>query len=148
MNTVGFWSRFQIYFVWGLEAWMLPQVLIVGLALLVSVVAALLAQPQIKTRWRRSHWLVFTQLLFYPLIVAVGAAFPAGTSVAPGGAHSVPLGERLLDMLTFAPLITGSYWVHRMRGLRWLAGSLVLLQEVVLYGALFVAGMSLSGDWL
>jgi hypothetical protein len=35
-----------------------------------------------------------------------------------------------------------------MKGLRWLAVSLVILQETLIWGALFVAGMLVSGDWI
>jgi hypothetical protein len=35
-----------------------------------------------------------------------------------------------------------------MKGFRWFAGSLMALMEVPVLGALFVAGMSVTGDWL
>jgi len=35
-----------------------------------------------------------------------------------------------------------------MKGLRWLSGSVLLLQEVMLMAGGFIAGMSVSGDWI
>jgi hypothetical protein len=42
----------------------------------------------------------------------------------------------------------GAFWVYKMKGLRWFAVSLVGLLEVIILSASFVAGMSVSGDWL
>jgi hypothetical protein len=35
-----------------------------------------------------------------------------------------------------------------MKGFRWYATSLMALMELPIIGALFVAGMSVTGDWL
>jgi hypothetical protein len=35
-----------------------------------------------------------------------------------------------------------------MKGFRWYAASLMAMAQLITYGALFVAGMSISGDWL
>ena len=35
-----------------------------------------------------------------------------------------------------------------MKGFRWFAASLMALVEVITFAAIFVAGMSISGDWL
>jgi hypothetical protein len=35
-----------------------------------------------------------------------------------------------------------------MKGFRWFAVSLVTVLEMILFGAFFVAGMAVSGDWL
>jgi hypothetical protein len=97
--------------------------------------------------WRSSYWLVFTQLLFYPLAIVVGVAFRVDTS-GPRSPHPDPLGERLLSAMVVASLVTAALWIYRMKGIRWLAGSLVLLQEIVLFGAFLVTRMSVTGDWI
>lgn len=99
-----------------------------------------------KGNWRTSYWLIFTQMLFFPAMVAVGVLFPA-MSVRPDLKENV-IGHRLLDGLFYLSLATSAFWVWRMRGLRWVAASLLLLQQVLLIAARFVAGMSVSGDWL
>jgi hypothetical protein len=73
--------------------------------------------------------------------------FPAASSVRPDLKQNV-MGHRLLDGLFYLSVATSAFWVWRMRGLRWLAVSLLVLQQVILIGAGFVAGMSVSGDWL
>jgi len=35
-----------------------------------------------------------------------------------------------------------------MKGIRWLAFCVLAIQEVFVFGAMFMAGMSISGDWL
>lgn len=79
-------------------------------------------------------------------MVAIGVLFP----VAGSWPHSQEnaTGKRLLDSLFYLSLATGAFWFWRMKGLRWLSASLLLLQQVILVGAGFVAGMSVSGDWL
>jgi len=86
-------------------------------------------------------------MLFFPAKVAVGVLFPAVSAVRPHLKENV-FGHRLLDALFYLSLAMSAFWVWRMRGLRWFAASLLLLQQVVLIGAGFVAGMSVSGDWL
>jgi len=146
VNAVEFWGTFHTFFLWGLEAWVVPPIQIIGLLSLGSLAVCILRPSNIRTHWRASYWFVFTQLLFYPLIIAVGAAFQAHTAARPFRPN--PLGEYLLDALTVTSVLTACFWVWRMRELRWLAGSLVVLQEAILFGAMFIAGMSVTGDWL
>jgi hypothetical protein len=89
-----------------------------------------------------------TQLLFYPLAIVIGAAFQASIHPRTEPLQPNRLGEHLLDALTIASLVPAALWVYSMKGLRWLAVRLVILQETVIWGALFVAGMSVSGDWI
>lgn len=91
---------------------------------------------------------MLTQLLFYPLAVAIGAAFQANIHPPSEPMQPNRLGEHLLDVLTIALLIAGAFWVYDRKGLRWLAVSLVIVQEAVIWGAFFAAGTSVSGDWL
>jgi hypothetical protein len=146
--TGTFWTRFQTQFAWGLDFWRIPPLLVVAIICLVGVAICLFRPSHIRANWRRSFWLVSTQLLFYPLAIAIGAAFQANIRPPAGGVQPNRLGEHLLDALTIASLIVGAFWVYYMKGLRWLGLSLVILQETVIWGAFFVAGMSVSGDWL
>jgi len=59
--------------------------------------------------------------------------------------------ERALHLetaLAAASAVLSIYWVIRMKGYRWYATSLSLLQLLLLAGANLVAGMSLTGRWL
>lgn len=148
MNTSNFSENFHELFVWSVQFLGVPPVLIMAIISFVGVVVAFVRQqPFEKQLWRSCYWLIFTQLLFFPALVAVGVLFPAVSSVRPNLKENV-LGHRLLDGLFYLSIATSAFWIWRMRGLRWLAASLVLLQQVILVGAGFVAGMSVSGDWL
>lgn len=147
MNSAHFLQDFQRLSLWSVQILGVPPVLLMTGASIVSVVAAFLRQQPFRARlWRTSHWLIFTQLLFFPAIIAVGVLFPAASSW-PHPQENVA-GERLLDSLFYVSLATSAFWLWRMKGLRWLSGSLLVLQQVILIGAGFVAGMSVSGEWL
>ena len=147
MNTAHFFANFQRLFVWSIEAFALPPLMLAAGASAVSLIAAFVRQQPFRTGlWRRSYWLIFTQLIFFPAIVAVGVLFPAVSGwPQPKGNQT---GNRLLDALFLLSLATGGLWLYRMKRLRWLAASLLALQEVVLFGAGFIAGMNVSGEWL
>ena len=57
-------------------------------------------------------------------------------------------GSIFSDGLFYLSLVTSAFWLWRMKGLRWRSASLLVLQQVVLVAAGFIAGMSVSGDWL
>jgi len=125
----------------------LPRLALVEAICAVSAIWAFLRhRPFQRGTWRSSYWLIFTQLFFFPATVAVGALFPA-VGVRPYAQENL-MGKRLLDVLFYLSLVTAAIWLYRMKGLRWLSASLLALQEVLLIGAGFIAGMSVSGDWI
>jgi hypothetical protein len=147
MNASHLSENFQRLFLWSLQFLGVPPVLLLAAVCFVGVVVAFVRQQPFRRQlWRTSYWLIFTQMLFSPAMVAVGVLFPA-VGVRPDLKENV-MGHRLLDGLFYLSLATSAFWVWRMRGLRWVAASLLLLQQVMLIGAGFVAGMSVSGDWL
>ncbi|HTZ74914.1 MAG TPA: hypothetical protein VMB47_13410 [Candidatus Aquilonibacter sp.] len=93
----------------------------------------------------------------YPIAIVQFFAFPVTLAVAvvgavdwqqphfPGPNHRALLTE---DALLLFSLALGSYWTWKMKGVRWFAISLVLLQLWLLAAANFIAGMSLTGTWL
>ncbi len=146
--TGNFWTKFQTLFAWGLDFWRIPPLLVMAVICLAGVAICLFRPSRVRANWRRSYWLVSIQLLFYPLAIAIGSAFQAKVHPPTEPLNPNRLGEHLLDALTIASLIGAVFWVYYMKGLRWLAVSLVILQETIICGALFVAGMSVSGDWI
>jgi len=149
MNEGHFWKTFQTFSVWGIEAWTLPPILIAGLvALVIIFVFYLFRRRQVGLHWRPVYWFVFTQLLFYPLIIGVAAGFQGVLRGPEQNPRTNPFGDHLLQTLLYASLVTGSFWIYRMKGLRWLALGLVVFQETILCGGLFIAGMAVSGDWI
>jgi len=95
--------------------------------------------------WRRSYWFVFTQLLFFPVVISLGVLYPAS---GPSFYTKVSTATRVTDVLSWMSVALAAFWVYRMKGFRWFACSLVVLLEVILLGAFVVSGMALSGDWL
>jgi hypothetical protein len=130
----------------SLQVLMFPQIMALLLFFVLGLVITIMRyHPLSSEKWHGRYWLVFTQLLFFPATVAVGVLFPAST---PPNPHANVIGERWLDALWYGSLATSCFWVFRMKGLRWFAASLVGLLEVFVLSAGFVAGMTVSGDWL
>lgn len=150
MNEGHFWQAFQTFFVWGIEAWVIPSpALVVGLLSLSIIIAVYsFRRRHIRALWHPAYWLVFTQLLFYPLIIGVAAGFQGVLRGPDQNPHANPTGDHLLNVLLYTSLATACFWIYLMKGLRWLALGLVVFEETILYGALFIAGMAVSGDWI
>ena len=147
MNTAHFWEDFHRLFLWSVQFLGVPPVILMTAICIVGVVVSFAREQPFSTRlWRPWYWLIFTQLLFFPATVACGVLFPA-VSGWPHPKENV-IGHRLLDGLFYSSLATSAFWLWRMRGLRWLSASLLVLQQVILVGAGFVASMSVSGEWL
>jgi len=119
------------------------MLLAISICVVGVIVSFIREQPFRRGLWRRWHWLIFSQMLFFPALVAVGVLLSAPS----GPPHSQVnlLGERVLDGLFYLSLATGIFWRWRMKGMQWLVTSLLLVQQVILVGAGIVA---VSGDWL
>ena len=149
MNPYGesFWQTFERLSLWSLDALLLPRPL--GALVICStifVVAFAWQIPVEKGIWRRSYWLVFTQLLFFPATIMVGVLFHAGGAM-PKPVPNVT-GRWFLQALWYLSLGMACFWVYQMKRVRWVAASLVALQEILILCAGFISGMSISGDWL
>ncbi|HEY7405488.1 MAG TPA: hypothetical protein VIB39_18320 [Candidatus Angelobacter sp.] len=118
-----------------------PPVLICATVFGIIAACASFKQRPLETQlWRRSYWLVFTQLLFYPAIIGMAVRGPSQ--------QASPLASLFSNILFLTSLGLAMFWIWRMKGLRLLAISLVGLQQLLLLGALLMAGMAISGDWL
>ena len=150
MNAAHFWQYFQWLFVQGLGIVALPKFGVAAVLLAAGLVAALVVQnPFGKGRWKSSYWFVLTQCLFYPAVIAVGVIFAAGPRRPFDPLPKVPpVADMAMDTLTVLSLALGIFWIYRLKGLRWITFCFVALQLLFLCGALFVAGMSITGDWI
>lgn len=149
MTLSHFAERFWTYSVWSLEfLFVIPPILIILLLAIVSLAVACQKQrPFQNPLWNNSYWLVLTQLLFFPIVISIGVLYPAGgPSFLRSSPHS--LANSTCDFLGWLSLAMAGFWVYRMKGFRWFAVSLVTVLEMILFGAFFVAGMAVSGDWL
>jgi hypothetical protein len=147
MGASQFFQSFQRLSLWSFEALLTPPMVVAMTICGVSLALAFGWQLPFRRKvWRASYWLVFTQLLFFPAIIAVGVLLPAG-GVMPNPVPNV-VGRWCLDGLSYLSLALGCLWVYRMKKLRWFAISLVAVREILILCAGFMAGMSVSGDWL
>jgi hypothetical protein len=147
MNGGSTWRQFVIYSKWSIEALIIPPVLILLIPLIVSIGLAIARQrPWRSDAWHWSYWLALTQLIYFPATIAIGVLFPA-IAGWPSPQSNIA-GERWLNCIFYGSLATGVYWIYRMKEMRWFAASLISLQQLVLSCAAFIAGMSVSGQWL
>jgi hypothetical protein len=82
----------------------------------------------------------------FPCIISVGVLYPSATSwpnPKPNG-----IGDLWLNVLFCGSVGMGAFWIYKMKGLRLFAASVVVLLQVILIRAGFIAGMSVSGEWL
>ena len=149
MNTSHFWSQFSWLFIEGFGIVALPKIRIIFLLLIIGLFVSLVwRKPSWHALWKPYYSLVFTQLLFYPAIIAIGVLYRVAYNPTHPPPKVNPFGDLTMDALFGLSLVSGVFWICRMKGLRWFTLCLVLLQQILLFGALFVAGMSITGDWL
>ena len=135
---------------WAIESlFMIPSFAIILSVATISLIAAALEQrPFRRGLWKPHHWLVFTHALFFPLVIAAGIAWgnPVTNPTVPH--DPIRVGTMALNFLSFASLFSCVFWIWRMRDFRWFSVSLMALVELPVFGALFIAGMAVAGDWL
>ena len=125
-----------------------PLCFALPLATISFVWAGIKQQPFRRQLWKPYHWLVFGQLLFFVAAIAVGVLW-ANPITNPTISHpSNPSARLCLDALTYGSLASCGFWIWSMKGFRWCATSLMILTELITWGALIVAGMAVTGDWL
>jgi len=114
------------------------------LAAISFIVSALVQRPFRRHLFKLHHSLVLTQCLFFPAAIAVGV-FWANPLADPAIAHH---GTPLIYAVALGSLASCVFWIWRMKGFRWFAVSLMTIAEIITWGAIFIAGMSVTGDWL
>jgi hypothetical protein len=133
------------YSLWALEAMMLPPLCILLPLAVVSLIWAWhRQQPMHRQLWRPAHWLVLSHLLFFGAAILIGTLFSYDRA-ARAIDHRADQG---LNVLFYGSLLSCAFWIWSMKGFRWFAASLMATIECLIVGALFIAGMSVTGDWL
>jgi hypothetical protein len=103
----------------------------------VSLLRAAWTQRTLLTQhWKPHYWYVLTHALFFFAVITVGVV------------HADKFGVVWLNTLMYGSFASCAFWVWRMREFRWFAGSLVALMEVPVLGAVFLVGISVTGDIL
>jgi hypothetical protein len=134
---------------WALEFMAVRPFSIISALVVVSLIwAALRQRPFHNQLWKPSHWLVLSQLLFFPAAIALGALWPNPT-INPAIHHPPNRSAILcLNVLLYGSLASCAFWIWRMKSFRWFGSSLMALIELPTLSALFIAAMSVTGDWL
>ena len=140
------WDALSWYFQESLGFLFIPETVWISVALVVHMLAALLVTaPFSARRWKPAYWRLLYNFLFFPAMFAIGVAF-GNTTGQVRQVHGFLLFAFYISF--FGPLALGSFWIYKLRGVRWFALSIVLLQQWLLVGAAFLTGMALTGDWL
>jgi hypothetical protein len=127
----------------------LPMIGLACLLLTLGLMASFFLQKPFEAgRWKRYYWLVLTQFLFLPATAALGVVYRVSTDPTQPRPTVNPIGDWGINILFLLSLALNVFWVYRMKGVRWFAFCFVSLQQLFLFGAAFVAGMSVTGDWL
>jgi hypothetical protein len=146
MGTV--WAAFWRLLILSFWFFFVPSSGIPSLVLIGSILLSIKQQrPFPSDPWKR-HWrLVVLQFMVWPAVILIGAVgggkfwqnLPTRTlfSIATGAVY-------LLVLLSGG---IGIYWIWKMKGLRWFAVSLSLLQFLFLSAAAALAIHSLIGYW-
>jgi hypothetical protein len=143
------WQYFQWLFSEGLEVVRLPVIgWACSLAAVCLVVLFLWQKQYRKGLWRHYYLLALTQLLFYPAVITVGVCFRNMNYPGSAMPRTEATGLWTIQILFFASLAEGLFWIFRMKGLRWYVLCCVAILQLLLWGAAFVAEMSVTGDWI
>jgi hypothetical protein len=147
MSLTQFVGQFRTLSVWSLDSLVhIPPLLAILISACLSLALAFWKQrPSQNPLWRHSHWLVLTQLLFFPIVISIGVLYPASS---PSFYHAESVASRACGFLGWLSVALAAFWVYRMKGFRWFGFSVVAVLQTILTGAFFVAGMAVSGDWL
>ena len=142
------WAGFWRYLQWNLEFLYAWPMLLVTLGLLANLGLALTHKSPFRhDRWKKEYWFAFLSLLFIPTTLAIGVVGTIDPGKVPRPKPD-PFAVWSSNGLFVASVVLGIFWVYRMKGLRWFALAVALIQLWILMGASFIAGMALSGDWL
>lgn len=151
MLGANFWQTYRLYFTYSVEFLIIPEYV----AVTISLLANLLASIFYSWRFRRENWQAryswgFAQFLFLPILLAVAVV---GTYTGPMDrtiARPAPETWALwtVNGLEIGALTLGLYFVYRLRGLRWFAVALLLIQVWLMLVAHLVASMAIKGEWI
>ena len=150
LNSVPFfWTTFFVYLKWSLEGlYALPKTLLITLILSGNLAASLILKwPFRHDRWKKDYWLVLANFLSIPATLASAVLWRVEPDPAHrGNPHMSAVWT--VNGISIAAVVLGTYFVYRMKNVRWFAASITLLALWMLFWAGFIAGMALSGDWL
>jgi hypothetical protein len=105
-------------------------------------------RPIERGLWKRRDWLMFSHVLFFPAMIVLGVVYKEQARDFERGYPYGSFGPILLDALLLGSVASCGLWILRMKGFRWPVAFLMGLMEVPILLAWFVAGCSMTWNWL
>ncbi len=120
MYSSQIWQYFQLMFIPLFWVVQIPYIGW-GFLLIIIVVGTLFwwHKPYQKGLWKQQYWLVLTQLLFYPAVMAAGWLFQLEPPYYLLNSKRQTTGFWITDSLFFISLALSIFWVWRIKGFRW-----------------------------
>ena len=142
-----FWLELWKFTSWALEFLFVRPFGYVSLAIGINLLSSVMLQRPFRNPiWKRTSLVILVQLLLFLAILAVAVIGEVSSNpTLPRVSNHWGLVADILDLCSVA---VGAFWIWKMKGVRWFATSVLLLQMWLLLGANFIAGMALSGDWI
>lgn len=146
MNPSQIWQYFQWLAI--PLSWYLGIPFLAWGCLVVIIIAGTLfwwQKPYRKGLWKHSYWLVFTQLLFYPAIMATGWLFELESPSYLLNPKRQATGFWVIDSLIFISFVLNVFWIWRIKGFRWYILFFLAALQFLLCSAWLFAMFSMTG---
>ncbi len=132
----------------AIQFFLWPPFFVLFIATLGILYVAGFSRPFKARLWKPHHWAVLSHLLFFAAAILIGILWPNPNlnrrlpNPAQGRASFA------LEVIFYASLASCGFWIWCMKGFRLFAAGLMMLMEMPTVTAIFIASMSVSGDWL
>jgi len=135
---------------WALEFVVLPPCfLLFGAGAVGMVWEGWKQRHSIVAFWKPHHWLFLTHWLLFILAILLGVmGEEPHAGMMRAGYLPQSYAEAGNQAILWCSFASCAFWIWRMKGFRSFAGSLMVLVEVPVLGAIFLAGMLITGDSL
>lgn len=147
MGVLSYLSEFWQLTLWSFDFLVYPPFCFVSIFLVINLAGSIVRQmPFRRHKWTRMMRLPLIIFLCFPATIAISVAGylnPEGSFTKPNN-----WGLQACNLLALIALFAGVYWTYGLKGMRWFAISVTLIQIWLLACANFVAGMALTGKWL
>jgi hypothetical protein len=126
-------------------SWVAPAGWACLIAMIVAGVIFWWHKPYRKGLWKHSYWLVFTQIIFYPAIMAAGLFFQLEPPFYVRNSTRQTTGFWITDCLFFISLALSIFWVWKIKGFRWYLFLFVAILQFYLCSAWLFTAFAITG---
>lgn len=140
-----FWFNFSRLTKWGIEfLWTEPFYFVSGILLLNLIISLYLSKPWIQARWKPWYYNMLLVFLCFPALAFIGALGWVNNRVDEVNIVS----QSAVTIINLSSFLLGIFFVYKMRGLRWLSISILLVNQWFLVGINWVTTMAITGVWV